>query len=435
MSLVESAAAFKEFEKSDNAYSMLDAQVSLMLAQRDELERQIACGEMLRAATEDESLLPSLVHECVMKAIVAVACSSRGGEEQACFALLEYCALVGGEEVEAFEDTIRSWVQSDEKPSSQSVQEWLEGLVVRASLSRDTVSLASVACVLARVLGHPSIEPAFELWLGPGSFEFIDEAVGAFVLSIVGRHNPARIRKGKEMKKVKWLVTVAAICSLALCLVGCGGVSQEAQQQQEAKDSGLSVSKTTDGIIEDIQSDFKATKDKILDEESKAKEVAGDSFDSYVAGKSAITDWYDSTNSSAKELFDRTNENAVAYYKLVAAGSNGKDYSDLKKEMTDFYRAVYEDEMTGFYRDIYTDAMKDMYDTYYAGVLQSSSGKVAYKTLSDECTEFYRAYSDAQSDLYRTYSDAQSDLYRDYSDVLSAFYSGDYDVDKALGGK
>ena len=237
------------------------------------------------------------------------------------------------------------------------------------------------------------------------------------------------------MKKVKWLVTVAAICALAFCLVGCGGVSQEAQQQQEAKDSGLSVSKTTDGIIGDIQSDFKATKEKILDEESKAREVAGDSFDSYVASKSAITDWYDSTNSSAKELFDRTNENAVAYYKLVAAGSNGKDYSDLKKEMTDFYRAVYEDEMTGFYRDIYTDAMKDMYDTYYAGVLQSSSGKVAYKTLSDECTEFYRAYSDAQSDLYRTYSDAQSDLYRDYSDVLSAFYSGDYDVDKTLGGK
>ena len=66
--------------------------------------------------------------------------------------------------------------------------------------------------------------------------------------------------------------------------------------------------------------------------------------------------------------------------------------------MTKFYRAVYEDEMTDFYRGIYQDAMSDMYDTYYAGVLQSSSGKVAYKTLSDECTEFYRAYSDAQSD-------------------------------------
>lgn len=237
------------------------------------------------------------------------------------------------------------------------------------------------------------------------------------------------------MKKTKWVVAMAAICALALCLVGCSGSSQDAQQQQESADNGLSVSKTTDGIIEDVQGDFKATKDKILDEESKAKEAAGDSFDSYVAGKSAITDWYDSTNSSAKDLFDRTAENAVAYYKLVASNANGKNYSDLKDEMLDFYRAVYEDEMTGFYRDIYTDAMKDMYETYYSGVLQSSSGKVAYKTLSDECTEFYRAYSDAQSELYRAYSDAQSGLYRSYSDVLSAFYNGDYDVDEVLGSK
>lgn len=101
------------------------------------------------------------------------------------------------------------------------------------------------------------------------------------------------------------------------------------------------------------------------------------------------------------------------YYKLVASQGKSKDYSELKNEMTKFYRAVYEDEMTDFYRGIYQDAMSDMYDTYYAGVLQSSSGKVAYKTLSDECTEFYR----------------------DYSDVLSAFYNKEYDVDKTLGNK
>lgn len=183
MSLVESAAAFKEFEESDSSYSMLDAQVSLMLAQRDELERQIACGEMLRAAMGDEALLPALVYECVMKAIVAVACSCDKGEEQACFALLEYCALVGREETEAFAKAVHSWLQSDEKPSSQPVQEWLEGVVARVSRMRDGMDLASVACDIARVLDYPSIEPAFELWLGPGSFEFIDEAVGALVRS------------------------------------------------------------------------------------------------------------------------------------------------------------------------------------------------------------------------------------------------------------
>lgn len=236
------------------------------------------------------------------------------------------------------------------------------------------------------------------------------------------------------MKKFKWLAILVAAFALAFCLAGCSGTSQDAQQQ-EAEQNGLSASKTTEGLIEDVQNDFKTTKEKILDEKAKAKSIAGDSYDSYVAGKTAITDWYDSTNSAAKELFDRTSKNAVAYYKSVAANANGKKYSDIKSEMTDFYRAVYEDEMKNFYRDIYTDAMKDVYDTYYSGVLQAASGTVAYKTLSDECTEFYRAYSDAQSVLYREYSDAQSVLYRDYSDVLSSFYNEEYDVDKALGSK
>lgn len=225
------------------------------------------------------------------------------------------------------------------------------------------------------------------------------------------------------MRKTKWLAVIVAACALALCLVGCSGSSQDAQQQ-EAKDNGLSVSKTTDGIIEDIQNDFKTTKEGILSEESKAKEAAGDSFDSYVAGKAAITDWYASTQDASEKLFERTNQNAVSYYKLVAAQGKSKDYGELKDEMTKFYRAVYEDEMTDFYRGIYQDAMSDIYDTYYSGVLQSSSGKVAYKTLSDECTEFYRAYSDAHSDMYR-----------DYSDVVSAFYNKEYDVDKTLGNK
>lgn len=236
------------------------------------------------------------------------------------------------------------------------------------------------------------------------------------------------------MKKIKWLVLAAAICAMALCLVGCGSQEQSGQQQ-EAKDNGLSVASTTDGVIEDIQNDFKKTKEGILGKEAEAKSTAGDSYESYIAGKDAITDWYASTKESSEQLMDRTEKNAVAYYKVVAAGANGKSYSDIKDEMMKFYRAIYEDEMKNIYRDIYQDAMKDMYDTYYGKVLPSASGKVEYKVLSDEYTEFYRAHSDAQSDQYRIYSDAQSDLYRDYSDVMSAFYNKDYDVDKTLGNK
>lgn len=165
------------------------------------------------------------------------------------------------------------------------------------------------------------------------------------------------------MKKIKWLVLAAAICAMALCLVGCGSQEQSGQQQ-EAKDNGLSVASTTDGVIEDIQNDFKKTKEGILGKEAEAKSTAGDSYESYIAGKDAITDWYASTKESSEQLMDRTEKNAVAYYKVVAAGANGKSYSDIKDEMMKFYRAIYEDEMKNIYRDIYQDAMKDMYDTY-----------------------------------------------------------------------
>lgn len=178
MSLVESAEAFREFEASERGYSMLDAQVSLMLAQRDELERQIACGQLLRAATENEGSFLPLVYECTMKAIVAVACSCGASEERACFALLGSCSSASREEVKVFEETVQRWLQCDEGPSSQQVQEWMGEAVARVASAREDVRPAAVGSVLARVLDCPSIEPAFELWLGPGSFDFIDEAIG-----------------------------------------------------------------------------------------------------------------------------------------------------------------------------------------------------------------------------------------------------------------
>lgn len=183
MSLVESADAFRRFEESQNNYSMLDAQVSLMLTQCDELERQIICGRLLHAATEDEGSFLPLVYECVMKAVISAACSCDADDKQACFALLDRCSSISRVEAEAFEETVCSWLQDDEKPGSRFVQEWLEDAVARVSLIKDGMDPASVARALACVLNHPSIEPAFELWLGPGSFEFIDEAVGALALS------------------------------------------------------------------------------------------------------------------------------------------------------------------------------------------------------------------------------------------------------------
>lgn len=182
MSLVESASAFRSFEESEKAYSMLDAHVSFMLAKRDELERQIACGMLLRAAAEGKGSFLPLVYECVLSAIASAACLCDAADEPACFALLECSAAISAEEAETFGSTVRSWIQGGETPCSPTVQSWLKNAVLRISQTEDGVSAASVARVLTRVFDHPSIEPAFELWLGPGSFEFMDEMAAALVL-------------------------------------------------------------------------------------------------------------------------------------------------------------------------------------------------------------------------------------------------------------
>lgn len=176
MSLVESAEAFKRFEEAERGYSMLDAQVSLMLAQRDELERQIACGQLLNAALEDEAVLDRLVYSYVLRAIVDGACEV-GESVEAYFVLLDCLAFVEKEELRALKETVLHCFDAGEAPGSANVQELLEKELVRISDSAEGVSTLEVGQAFRCVLQQPSMEPVLELWLGPGSFEYIDEAI------------------------------------------------------------------------------------------------------------------------------------------------------------------------------------------------------------------------------------------------------------------
>lgn len=234
------------------------------------------------------------------------------------------------------------------------------------------------------------------------------------------------------MRNIKGLVLVATMLAVALCLAGCAQ-SEEAQQDAAKAEAGLSVAKTPEGVIEDVVKDFESVESKAASDLASTKEKVGSTYDSYVANKAAITDWYSQVEEDSKALFERTQKNAVEYYKLVASENGTKKNSELQDELKDFYQQVYEDAFKGWYRAVYEDGMKDLYSTYYDGVLKDAYNTVAYKELSQEYTDFYRDYSDAQSAMYRIYSDAMSVMYRDYQDVSSAFYSGEYDVSKTLG--
>lgn len=171
----------------------------------------------------------------------------------------------------------------------------------------------------------------------------------------------------------------------------------------------------------------------IADNLASTKTAAGDSYDTYVANKGAITDWIDSTQTATDELFARTDDNSKRYFRVLAKQAQSDEKADLDKQMKAWYRAVYEDAFRDFYEAVHEDAYSDLFDTYYDGVLADAFDSVSYSEASAEHSAFYRAYSDGTRDLYRSYSDAMSDEYCMYSDVSSAFYKKNYDLNDILG--
>lgn len=177
LSLVEVKKVFEQSDTGEASYTMLEDQVSLMLDRRDELERQIACGRLLAAAVKGKTSLRKLVRSYVMKAVVDAAIAQGQSDTSAYFALLQRCVLIGAGEVDEFEKSIRKWLDKGEKPDAEYVQGFLREEFERTARLVEGSTQAGVARALGEVLDSSSMEPSLELWLGPGSYEFIDEAL------------------------------------------------------------------------------------------------------------------------------------------------------------------------------------------------------------------------------------------------------------------
>lgn len=177
LSLVEVKKVFERSDASEGGCAMLEDQVSLMLDRRDELDRQIACGRLLAAAVKGKASLRELVRSYVMKAVVDAASAQEQSDASAYFALLQRCVLIGAGEVDELEKSIRKWLDKGEKPDAECVQSFLREEFERTARLVEGSTQAGVARALGEVLDSSSMEPSLELWLGPGSYEFIDEAL------------------------------------------------------------------------------------------------------------------------------------------------------------------------------------------------------------------------------------------------------------------
>lgn len=177
LSLVEIKKVFERSDASESGYAMLEDQVSLMLDRRDELERQIACGRLLAAAMKGRAPLRKLVRSYVMRAVVDAASAQDKSDANAYFALLQRCVLISAGEVDKLEKNIRRWLDKGERPDAECVRGFLREEFERTARLVGGSTQAGVVRALGEVLDSPSMEPTLELWLGPGSYEFIDEAL------------------------------------------------------------------------------------------------------------------------------------------------------------------------------------------------------------------------------------------------------------------
>lgn len=177
LSLVEIKKVFERSDASESGCAKLEDQVSLMLDRRDELERQIACGRLLVAAMKGRAPLRKLVRSYVMRAVVDAASAQEKSDANAYFALLQRCVLISAGEVGKLEKSIRKWLDKGEKPDAECVRGFLREEFERTAWLVEGSTQAGVARALGEVLDSPSMEPTLELWLGPGSYEFIDEAL------------------------------------------------------------------------------------------------------------------------------------------------------------------------------------------------------------------------------------------------------------------
>lgn len=177
LSLVEIKKVFEQSDASEASYTMLEDQVSLMLDRRDGLERQIACGRLLAAAVKGKASLRKLVRSYVMRAVVDAASAQEQSDVSAYFALLQRCVLISAGEIDELEKSIRKWLDKGERPDAECVQGFLREEFERTARLIEEPTQTAVARALGEVLDSPSMEPTLELWLGPGSYEFIDEAL------------------------------------------------------------------------------------------------------------------------------------------------------------------------------------------------------------------------------------------------------------------
>lgn len=199
----------------------------------------------------------------------------------------------------------------------------------------------------------------------------------------------------------------------------------------ETKDDDATVEGLT-AIITAIENDMNSSLSAVQTKLTEAESKLGDTYESYKANASALTDWYEFVQAESNRLYTKIGDNTIKYWQTLSKMAQADKYLDAYDLSEEYYDAVYDNTLDDWYDEIYDGLLDDMYDKYYDGVLDDAYDTVPYDEWSDARGDAYDAWSDARSDFYSDWSDMRSAVYDMYSDVRSDIYDDDYDFSKAI---
>lgn len=233
----------------------------------------------------------------------------------------------------------------------------------------------------------------------------------------------------------KYLALLLAMLML-LTLVACGDQSltdnNETQPSEPSSNTNTpnSNSNALDSILLAMTAEGKTAIDTVTANSEALLEKLGDTYSTYDANKSAITEFYNSTSTQANELYASFQTTSINYFKCVAA-QGLEDYDGWNDAMEEFYDD-WDDTMSDYY-DAWNDAYEEIYDLC-DDVISDASDELDYSVCSDAWSDMYDEYSEAWSAMYDAHSEAWEQTYDDYSEVWDGFYDGMADVDAILSG-
>lgn len=185
-----------------------------------------------------------------------------------------------------------------------------------------------------------------------------------------------------------------------------------------------------DSILLEINDDFDTVISNMENKLNSVYSTIGDTYEGYVANESALDSWYRELYQESENLYKRTIEKNIEYYKLIADSSERGDYKFTDSLLDNLYDAVYKDAFSNYYDRIYKGVYGEIYDKYYKGIIRDARKSVDYSDWSNTSSDCYKKWSDSKSEIYSLWSDKKSFVYSLRSEISSGFlYNDNFDVD------